>query len=112
MGIQAYQQGYGGDEEIRGIRLFGSSVLKLGLYFSCTIEVELSCPHWQSKLEKKRSKALEKLQKRISTTKAEAHKKSAKVRRETIEKIAAISQVSSKALATKNSLWIKLTRLS
>ncbi|GMN56330.1 hypothetical protein TIFTF001_025441 [Ficus carica] len=66
----------------------------------------------ESKLEKKRAKALEKLQKRISTTKAEAHKKSAKVRRETIEKIAAISQVSSKALATKNSLWNKLTRLS
>ncbi|EXB37574.1 hypothetical protein L484_021778 [Morus notabilis] len=69
-------------------------------------------PRNQRKLEKKRAKALEKLEKRISTTKAEADQKTAKARQETIKKIAAISKVSSKTLATKNSSWIKLIRLS
>ncbi|PON57729.1 Remorin, C-terminal [Trema orientale] len=64
----------------------------------------------ESKLEKKRARALEKFQRRISITKAEANKMTTKARRETIEKISEISKISSRAQDTKNSTCVKLIR--
>lgn len=66
---------------------------------------------WQNELENRRAKALEKTQKRISKTKAEANKKLAKARQGTIDKISELSQVSATIRATRNSIWIKLMRL-